>query len=164
MAADTVVTTGMLSGELGNILNFLAAAAGLGTAAMGVVDATKAFGGGPSNFGFARIKTGIEPFLVKAPGAVRGAERQHDAAVVDRAKLDAIRIGQGEHVHRIARGQHPEWRSSHAGRPRAPARRRVAWGTAQLTQQDCDGKEAGPLPHSEMAHEGPRRKLIVMAE
>ena len=36
---------------------------------MGLVDASKAFCGGPSNFGFGYIKTAIEPFLVKAPGA-----------------------------------------------------------------------------------------------
>jgi hypothetical protein len=53
----------LLSGELGNILNFLGAVSGLGTAAMGLVDATKAFGGGPSNFGFKRIKTAVRPFL-----------------------------------------------------------------------------------------------------
>jgi hypothetical protein len=67
--ADVAAATDILNGNLGNILNFLSAAAGLGTAAMGLVDATKAFGGGPSNFGFCHITTAIKPFLVRAPGA-----------------------------------------------------------------------------------------------
>src|SRR4051812_14779792 len=52
-----------LSGSLTEILNFLAAAGGLGTAAMGLVDATKVFWGGPSNFGFGHITSSLEPFL-----------------------------------------------------------------------------------------------------
>ncbi len=53
--ADAAAATGLINGDLGNILNFLSAAAGLGTAAMGLVDATKTFCGGPSNFGFGYI-------------------------------------------------------------------------------------------------------------
>jgi hypothetical protein len=52
-----------LNGELSNILNFISASAGLGTAAMGLVDATKAFAGGPSNFGFPCIREALTPFL-----------------------------------------------------------------------------------------------------
>src|SRR5712691_6707616 len=70
--ADAAAATGLINGDLGNILNFLSAAAGLGTAAMGLVDATKAFCGGPSNFGFGYIKTAIAPFLVRAPDAATG--------------------------------------------------------------------------------------------
>jgi hypothetical protein len=66
---DVSTATDLLNGNLGNILNFLSAAAGLGTAAMGVVDSTKAFAGGPSNFGFGYIEKAIEPFLATAPGA-----------------------------------------------------------------------------------------------
>jgi hypothetical protein len=66
---DVSATTDLLNGNLGNILNFLSAAAGLGTAAMGVVDSTKAFAGGPSNFGFGYIEKAIEPFLATAPGS-----------------------------------------------------------------------------------------------
>ena len=66
--ADTATTANLLSGNLGNILNFLSAAAGLGTAAMGLVDATKAVAGGPSNFGFGYIASAMAPFLVRAPG------------------------------------------------------------------------------------------------
>jgi len=66
--ADTGTAATMLSGELGNILNFLSAAGGLGTAAMGVVDSTKAFAGGPSNFGFGAIRDGVGPFLGTPPG------------------------------------------------------------------------------------------------
>jgi hypothetical protein len=57
------VITGIGSGYLGNILNFLAAAGGLGTAAMGLVDTTKVFGGGPSNFGFGYVEDGLKPFF-----------------------------------------------------------------------------------------------------
>src|SRR5437879_4977920 len=56
-------TDSIMNGDLGNILNFLSAAAGLGTAAMGLVDATKAFCGGPSNIGFGDVETAIAPFL-----------------------------------------------------------------------------------------------------
>jgi hypothetical protein len=66
---DAATTTDLLNGNLSNILNFIAAAAGLGTAAMGFVDSTKAFSGGPSNFGFGYIEKAVEPFLVGAPGA-----------------------------------------------------------------------------------------------
>jgi hypothetical protein len=52
-----------LTGSFTEVLNFLAAAGGLGTTAMGVVDATKAFGGGPSNFGFGHIEAALKPFL-----------------------------------------------------------------------------------------------------
>ena len=57
-----------INGDLGNILNFLSAAAALGTASMGLVDATKVFGGGPSNFGFGYIRSAVEPFLTDPPG------------------------------------------------------------------------------------------------
>lgn len=57
------VIAGVLSGNLGNVLNFLAATGALGTAAMGLVDTTKVFGGGPSNFGFGYVRSALEPFL-----------------------------------------------------------------------------------------------------
>jgi len=66
--SDAATTTNILTGNLGNILNFLSAAAGLGTAAMGLVDSTKVFGGGPSNFGFGYIEKALAPFFVPAPG------------------------------------------------------------------------------------------------
>jgi hypothetical protein len=64
--ATDVATTGITSA-----LTFLPAAAGLGTAAMGLVDSSKAFWGGPSNFGFGYIKTGLQEFLL-APQGVHG--------------------------------------------------------------------------------------------
>jgi hypothetical protein len=57
------IVSGVLTGNLGNILNFLAAAGALGTAAMGLVDTAKVFGGGPSNFGFGYVEDGLRPFL-----------------------------------------------------------------------------------------------------
>jgi hypothetical protein len=67
--ADAATTTNLLSSEyLSNILNFLSAAAGLGTAAMGLVDSSKAFRGGPSNFGFGAIEKEVGPFLTAAAG------------------------------------------------------------------------------------------------
>ena len=51
------------TGDLSNILNLLSAASALGTAAMGLVDASKVFGGGPSNFGFGYVESALEPFL-----------------------------------------------------------------------------------------------------
>jgi hypothetical protein len=50
-----------------SIANIVAAAGGLGTAAMGLVDTTKLFGGGPSNFGFGYIKDGLKPYLDALP-------------------------------------------------------------------------------------------------
>ena len=50
----------LLNGNLANILNFLAAAGGLGTAAFGLVDAFKAFDGGISNAGFGHIRQAVE--------------------------------------------------------------------------------------------------------
>ena len=72
--ADPTTTANIFDGNLSTIVNFVGAAAGLGTAAMGLVDSTKAFCGGPSNFGFGYIQKAVEPFLVKssAEGAVFG--------------------------------------------------------------------------------------------
>jgi hypothetical protein len=53
----------ILNGSLGNILNFLAAAGGLGTASYGVVDATKAIRGGVSNSGFGYVRKAVEPLI-----------------------------------------------------------------------------------------------------
>jgi hypothetical protein len=55
--------TGTLTGSLTEIVNLLAAAGGLGTAAMGLVDASKVLGGGPSNFGFGYVAAALDPFL-----------------------------------------------------------------------------------------------------
>jgi hypothetical protein len=52
-----------LTGSYKDIANLIIAAGGLGTAAMGLVDATKVFGGGPSNFGFGYVAESLEPFL-----------------------------------------------------------------------------------------------------
>jgi hypothetical protein len=65
---DPVTTIGAMNGSLGNILNIISATAGLGTAAMGLVDSTKAFFGGPSNFGFGYIVNAIAPFLLNSAG------------------------------------------------------------------------------------------------
>ena len=44
---------------IANIGNIIAAVAALGTASMGLVDASKAIAGGPSNLGFGDIQTGL---------------------------------------------------------------------------------------------------------
>jgi hypothetical protein len=56
----------LLNGQVSNILNFFAAASALGTAAYGLVDASKAFGGGISNAGFSHIREAVAP-LIGAP-------------------------------------------------------------------------------------------------
>src|SRR5581483_11320578 len=58
-------TGGALTGSLTEMANMLIAAGGLGTAAMGVVDASKAFWGGPSNFGFRYVVNELDPFLAQ---------------------------------------------------------------------------------------------------
>jgi hypothetical protein len=51
-----------MADEIAHISTFLAAAAGLGTAAYGLVDASKAFWGGVSNFGFGYVRGALKPF------------------------------------------------------------------------------------------------------
>lgn len=51
-----------LQGSLGNFANILAAVSGLGTAAFGLVDATKAYRGGVSNIGFSFIAQAVSPY------------------------------------------------------------------------------------------------------
>ncbi len=50
-----------------NLANLIAASGGLGSAAMGLVDTSKLFAGGPSNFGFRCIKDGLKPYLDALP-------------------------------------------------------------------------------------------------
>ncbi len=61
-----------LTGNWTDIVTILGAASGLGTAAMGLVDTSKAFWGGPSNFGFGFVVAALDPFLApivnNAPG------------------------------------------------------------------------------------------------
>lgn len=53
------------------ITNALGAVAALGTAAYGLVDATKAFGGGASNAGFRFIRDEVQPFIQGHQGRQR---------------------------------------------------------------------------------------------
>jgi len=71
--ATTAAATGdLLTGGLTTILNFIAAAGGLGTAAMGLVDTLKSRdGGGPSSVGFSDIETALAPFLVEPSAQAR---------------------------------------------------------------------------------------------
>jgi len=55
-----------------DIVSTVAAAGGLGTAAMGLVDASKAFWGGPSNFGFGYVADALDPFLAPLVGSSPG--------------------------------------------------------------------------------------------
>lgn len=48
--------------SLGDATAAITAIGGLGTAAFGLVDATKAFDGGMSNFGFGHVKKALQPF------------------------------------------------------------------------------------------------------
>ena len=63
-----------LAGTLGYIVKLIAAAGALGTAAFGLVDASKAFWGGMSNPGFGYIRKAVETLLATAggDGFVRG--------------------------------------------------------------------------------------------
>jgi hypothetical protein len=60
--AESVITA-LTNGGLSNLVNLVTAVGALGTAAMGLVDTTKLFGGGPSNFGFGHIEGALAPFL-----------------------------------------------------------------------------------------------------
>lgn len=53
----------LLNNLLQNTGNLLTAVAALGTAAYGLVDASKAFAGGASNAGFGYVRKAIEPFI-----------------------------------------------------------------------------------------------------
>ena len=74
----------LLNGNLSNILNLIAAAGGLGTAAMGLVDAMKAFRGGPSNFGFKFIRAAVRRF--SPPSAVISVTANSSVSSLRRAK------------------------------------------------------------------------------
>jgi hypothetical protein len=59
----------VLNDTLANIGGIIAAIAGLGTAAAGLVDACKAFWGGISNIGYWTIKKAVDPLVFDPPGA-----------------------------------------------------------------------------------------------
>jgi hypothetical protein len=69
--------------DLPKITSILAAVGGLGTAAYGLVDACKAWGGGVSNAGFGFIRESVEPFL--DPGGVSQAFGKADILATLRA-------------------------------------------------------------------------------
>ena len=62
---------------LTQMVGAIAAIGALGTAASGLVDATKAFGGGISNVGFRRIEAALKPFS----GALKNAESDWNATI-----------------------------------------------------------------------------------
>lgn len=61
--AEHQVISALTNGGMHNLANLTAAISALGGAAMGLVDTTKLFGGGPSNFGFGYIESDLAPFL-----------------------------------------------------------------------------------------------------
>lgn len=64
--------TNDVDGQLLGITGFIAAAGALGTAAYGLVDASKALRGGISNVGFGDIRTAITPLIgTTGPGSPR---------------------------------------------------------------------------------------------
>ncbi|MDA9478893.1 hypothetical protein XI03_31280 [Bradyrhizobium sp. CCBAU 65884] len=56
------MATDLLSGTLTSLVNYAATTGGLGTAAYGLVDVSKAFWGGISNAGFGHIKRALGPY------------------------------------------------------------------------------------------------------
>jgi len=57
--------------DLAYVVKLITASGGLGTAAMGLVDASKAFWGGPSNFGYRHIRAAVARFV---PPTAEGPE------------------------------------------------------------------------------------------
>jgi hypothetical protein len=57
-----------------HVSTYIGAAAGLGTAAAGLVDASKAVGGGMSNPGFGYIRKAIEPLVAGESGALSSTD------------------------------------------------------------------------------------------
>jgi hypothetical protein len=60
--------------DISTVGSIISAAGALGTASMGLVDASKVFWGGPSRFGFGYIKKAVEPFspdVADGPTALR---------------------------------------------------------------------------------------------
>ncbi|MFZ2006285.1 MAG: hypothetical protein WB697_11870 [Stellaceae bacterium] len=60
--------------DITTVVSIISAAGALGTASMGLVDASKVFWGGPSRFGFGYIKKAVEPFspdVADGPTALR---------------------------------------------------------------------------------------------
>jgi hypothetical protein len=80
---DVPTTTDIATSGITTVLTFLPAAAGLGTAAMGLVDASKAFCGGPSNFGFGYIKADLQKLLPTPQG-----EQLPAGVGIDRSCID----------------------------------------------------------------------------
>jgi hypothetical protein len=68
---DDLVTGHIADLVTGHITGIIAAAGALGTAAFGLVDATKAFGGGVSNAGFGSVRQAVTPFIGNAGGPTR---------------------------------------------------------------------------------------------
>ena len=73
--------------HLTNVLSLIAAAGGLGAAAMGLVDASKAFWGGPSNFGFRYIRMAVERFV---PATADGPRAYSRADILETLKANWI--------------------------------------------------------------------------
>jgi hypothetical protein len=64
--------------NLSEISDQLVAVAALGTAAFGLVDASKAFWGGISNFGFGHVRKALEPFDPALTAAIGAEQRDGD--------------------------------------------------------------------------------------
>ncbi len=56
------------------VTNALRAVAALGTAAYGLFDASKAFGGGATNAGFRFIRDAAQPFIQGEPGSTADSQ------------------------------------------------------------------------------------------
>jgi hypothetical protein len=63
MVETVHILDALANGGLSNFVNLVTAVGALGGASMGLVDTTKLFGGGPSNFGFGFIEDSLAPFL-----------------------------------------------------------------------------------------------------
>ena len=66
---DDLVTGHIADLVTGHIAGLIVAAGALGTASFGLVDATKAFGGGISNAGFGSVRRAVMPLIGVAGGA-----------------------------------------------------------------------------------------------
>src|SRR6266481_2288255 len=80
-----------VNGQLLGITGFIAAAGALGTAAYGLVDASKAFRGGISNAGFGDIRAAITPLIGGVgPGSPRVFGKQDVLATLRAGWLNGM--------------------------------------------------------------------------
>jgi hypothetical protein len=155
-ATDAVnATSGLLSRGLTGILNSLSTAAGLGVAAMGLVDTSKAFSGGASNFGFGYIERALGPFL-----SAQGPFDKDKILTTLRANwLNGVAKAESESQSQGARSSRPDGErraAARGGRRRRRGATDVAGATCRRRDKSHPGRTQRARPIRCRAQRGAR--------